>query len=188
MFAYQRGIYVWQGEQLVVHAVDLLVLEAALLEVRVGEVEQRIAVEYTVDGALQYVGAFVCKDFSCLHILQKEGFEKCLIDLYVISRCVLVILYSLSGLGRDGYGRVKRVRPVPRAMRQVRASEEVNISGCHVPLYPRGDTSQVATTRDRILILLALIYKFLFATLRQIAAAVDIGLCVFEYDYARLSR
>lgn len=68
--SYQRRIYVGQRKKLVVHAVHLLVLEASLLEVGIGEIEQRITIQYAIDGSFQYVGAFISKDLGRLHILQ----------------------------------------------------------------------------------------------------------------------
>lgn len=67
--SYQRGINVRQRQQLVIHAMDLLILETTLLKVRVGKVEKRIAIQYTINGAFQDVGTFISKDFGSLHIL-----------------------------------------------------------------------------------------------------------------------
>lgn len=66
---YQRWIDVWQRQQLVVHAVHLLVLETSLLEVSIGKVEQRIAIENAIDGTFQNIRAFIRKDLGSLHIL-----------------------------------------------------------------------------------------------------------------------
>lgn len=73
---YQRWIDVWQREQLVVHAVHLLVLETSLLEVGIGEVEKRIAIENAIDGTFQYIGAFIRKDLGSLHILRGKERER----------------------------------------------------------------------------------------------------------------
>lgn len=73
---HQSGIDVRNRDEFVVHLVDFVVLHSSLLEVCVGEVEQRIVAEHAVDCTIQYVGRFVGECFGCVHILQHRQLVK----------------------------------------------------------------------------------------------------------------
>lgn len=71
--AYQGGIDVGNRQELVVHLVDLLVLQPAFFKVREGEVKQSVATQHAADRPLENVGDLVVENLRGVCVLQGEA-------------------------------------------------------------------------------------------------------------------
>lgn len=70
---HQSRIDVGDCEKLLVHLMNLLVLQPALFKVSEGEVEQSVATQNAADRALENVGDLIVEDFRSVRVLR----EKC---------------------------------------------------------------------------------------------------------------
>lgn len=67
---HQCWVDVRHGQELVVHRMNLLVLQTTFFEIRRCKVEQRIATQNSADCSLEDVGDFIVKDFRSVCILK----------------------------------------------------------------------------------------------------------------------
>jgi hypothetical protein len=67
---YQSWINVGQRDKLVVHLMDLVVLQPALFKVGVRKVEQRVTAQHTVNCTLHDVGGFIAENACGVQVLE----------------------------------------------------------------------------------------------------------------------
>lgn len=69
---YQSWIDIGYVNEFIIHLMDFIVFHAALFEIGVGEIQERIATQHTADGTLQDVGSLVGKCLGRIDVLQEN--------------------------------------------------------------------------------------------------------------------